>query len=169
MNQKQFFAVLFFAAVALSGCDRFKKNDEPPASNTATPTKKSEMRGLKRKLKIDTATVWVEIADRDDTRARGLMERREMPNDEGMLFVFAQPDKQSFWMKNTYLPLDIAYVDEQLQITDIHQMKPMGGSTEADDKLPRYESTKAVPYAIELNQGWFKKKGIVVGAKVKFE
>ncbi len=167
--KKTLCCVLVFAT-AVAGCDRFKNNSNPPPVSSPSPaTKKAEMRGLKRKLKIDTAIVWVDIADKDQTRAQGLMYRREMPDDEGMLFVFPQPDKQSFWMKNTYLPLDIAFVDEQLRITDIHQMKPMGDSNEPDDKLPRYESSKPVPYAIELNQGWFKKKGIAVGAKISFE
>lgn len=155
-----FRAIVFVIVCAglLFGCERLnKKEPSPHASATSKNT-----RAGKRKVRIDTAVVWVEIADRPELRQRGLMFRKELPEDEGMLFVFERPEIQSFWMRNTYIPLDIAFIDEKGRITDIHQMKPL-------DEEPRYESSVPVPFAIELNQGWFARRGIKVGAQVSYD
>lgn len=113
-------------------------------------------RGSLQKLTIDTTTVWVEIAQDNLTRTKGLMFRNDMPEDQGMLFIFEVPQILSFWMKNTYLPLDIAFIDPKGVITDIHQMAPL-------DTVPRYTSSVPALYALEVNQGFFAKKGIRVG------
>jgi hypothetical protein len=115
-----------------------------------------------RKLTIDTIDIWVEIADTDEKRRKGLMWRDELPEDQGMLFVFPNPELQSFWMRNTYIPLDIAYIDENWIITDIHQMTPLNDSIQ-------YESSRPVPYALEMNQGWFASHSITVGNKVSLQ
>lgn len=113
------------------------------------------------KLTIDTAVVWAEVADRPETRQLGLMYRREMPKDQGMLFIFEEPQILDFWMKNTYLPLDIAFISSDGTILNIEAMKPL------DDK-PRYRSRGPARYALEVNQGWFAARGIGPGVKVKF-
>ncbi len=155
--QKMVRQLLALAVIAglLVGCERFK-NPETDIS------KSKNVRAGKRKVRIDTAIVWVDIADREDLRQKGLMFRTELPEDEGMLFIFERPAIQSFWMRNTYIPLDIAFIDAKGRITDIHQMKPL-------DEEPRYESSVPVVFAIELNQGWFAKRGIKVGAQVSYE
>ena len=99
-----------------------------------------------------------EVAATDATRTTGLMFRRMMPENRGMLFVFPHAQPQSFWMMNTYLPLSIAFVDEQGVIVNIADMKPL-----TTDPHP---SAKPAKYALEMNQGWFAKRGIKAGAKL---
>ena len=99
-----------------------------------------------------------EVAATDATRTTGLMFRRMMPENRGMLFVFAQSEPLRFWMKNTYIPLSIAHIDEAGTIVNIADMKP-----QTTDGHP---STKPAKYALEMNQGWFAKRGIKAGAKI---
>ena len=107
------------------------------------------------------AQLWVEVAEDEKSRTQGLMYRRQMPGDEGMLFVFEYPQSLSFWMKNTYLPLDIAFVARDGRILNILYMKPL-------DESQRYISQDPALYAIEANAGWFQQNGIKAGDKVHF-
>lgn len=91
-------------------------------------------------------------------REIGLMHRRDMPQAEGMLFVFEQPAIQCFWMKNTPLPLTAAFVKDDGTIVNLADMKPR--STES------HCSALPVRYVLEMNQGWFSKKGIKAGFKL---
>jgi uncharacterized membrane protein (UPF0127 family) len=91
-------------------------------------------------------------------RQIGLMNRPTMPAHEGMLFVFEQPSKQCFWMKNTLLPLTAAFVADDGTIVNLVDMKPQ--------VLDSHCSTKEVRYVLEMNQGWFAKRGIKAGAKL---
>ena len=102
----------------------------------------------------------VEIADNDELRNRGLMFRNELPSEKGMLFVFPDSKKRAFWMKNTYIPLDIAYIDSRGIINEIYTMKPL-------DYSIIYNSIKPARYALEVNAGWFKKNNISAGAKIE--
>jgi len=95
----------------------------------------------------------VEIADTPSKRATGLMFRKTLKDDEGMLFVFKHADYLSFWMKNTYIPLSIGYFNQDKRLVDIYQMKP-------NQEREVYNSTEKVIYALEVNQGWFEKNGI---------
>jgi uncharacterized membrane protein (UPF0127 family) len=110
-------------------------------------------------LQIKNQKIAVEVAATDDARMTGLMHRRMMPENRGMLFVFAYAQPQSFWMMNTYIPLSIAFIDEAGTIINIDDMKPL-----TTDPHP---STKPAKYALEMNQGWFAKHGIKAGAKVE--
>ena len=101
--------------------------------------------------------VRVEIADGPMERERGLMYRTSLGEDRGMLFVFSREQPLSFWMKNTKIPLSIAYIDSKGRITDILDMKPL------DDKPPHYTSSEPVQYALEVNQGFFEESGVKVG------
>jgi uncharacterized membrane protein (UPF0127 family) len=101
--------------------------------------------------------VRVEIADGLFERARGLMYRKELGEDRGMLFVFPREQPLTFWMKNTRIPLSIAYIDSKGRIADILDMKPL------DDKPPHYVSSVPVQYALEVNQGFFEERGVRVG------
>jgi uncharacterized membrane protein (UPF0127 family) len=101
--------------------------------------------------------VLVEIADDPLERERGLMDRTSLGEDRGMLFVFSREQPLSFWMKNTKIPLSIAYIDSEGRITDILDMKPM------DDEPPHYTSSEPVLYALEVNQGFFDERGVKVG------
>ncbi|HBE72614.1 MAG TPA: DUF192 domain-containing protein [candidate division Zixibacteria bacterium] len=113
------------------------------------------------RLAVDTASLWVEVSDRPETRQAGLMFRRSLPEDEGMLFVFEEPRELDFWMRNTHLHLDIAFIATNGVILNIEAMKPL-------DEGPRYRSKGPARYAIEANQGWFAKRGIKPGHRVKF-
>lgn len=99
-----------------------------------------------------------QVAATPQERQTGLMYRPEMPQHEGMLFVFEQPAQQCFWMKNTLLPLTAAFVDDDGTIVNLADMKPQ--------TLDSHCSAKPVRYVLEMNQGWFAKKGIKAGAKL---
>ena len=110
-------------------------------------------------LTIGSATVSVEIADDPAEREHGLMKRDTLGADQGMLFVYPDERPRSFWMKDTSLPLSIAYLDAQGRIVRIADMTPFDTST-----VP---SLRPAMYALEVNQGWFAKHAVQVGASVK--
>ncbi|THJ33020.1 DUF192 domain-containing protein [Lampropedia aestuarii] len=92
-------------------------------------------------------------------RQIGLMHRQSMPEHEGMLFVFETPNVQCFWMKNTLLPLSAAFVADDGRIVNLVDMQPMSTDSHC--------STEPVRYVLEMNQGWFVKRGIEAGAHLK--
>ncbi|WP_083384141.1 MULTISPECIES: DUF192 domain-containing protein [Cupriavidus] len=102
--------------------------------------------------------IQTEVAATPESREIGLMYRKTMPASHGMLFVFEQKAGNCFWMKNTDLPLSIAFLADDGTIVNIEDMAPQ---TE-DNHCPR----AAVRYALEMNQGWFKQKGIKAGARI---
>ena len=99
-----------------------------------------------------------QLAMTPEQRTKGLMFRREMPQIEGMLFVFEQPSRQCFWMMNTLLPLTAAFVADDGMIANLADMKPQTTSTHC--------SVKPVRFVLEMNQGWFAKRGIKAGDKL---
>lgn len=103
--------------------------------------------------RIDT-----QLATTPQQREIGLMFRKEMPQQEGMLFVFEVPGVQCFWMRNTLLPLTAAFVADDGTIVNLADMKPMSDESHC--------SAKPVRYVLEMNQGWFAKRGIKAGAKL---
>ena len=110
------------------------------------------------KLSAGMHLIDAQVAASSATRATGLMHRRDMPQTEGMLFVFEQPTVQCFWMKNTLLPLTAAFVEDDGTIVNLADMKPQ--TTES------HCSAKPVRYVLEMNQGWFGKKGLKAGFKL---
>lgn len=100
----------------------------------------------------------VQVARTPLQRQIGLMWRREMPMHEGMLFVFEQPAVQCFWMRNTYIPLSTAFLDDEGRIVNVADMLPM-----RDDS---HCSTKPVRYVLEMNQGWFAKRKLEAGFRL---
>lgn len=99
-----------------------------------------------------------QVAATPEQRATGLMFRQQLPQGEGMLFIFEQASEQCFWMKNTLLPLTAAFVADDGTIVNLVDMKPQ--TTES------HCSEKPVRYVLEMNQGWFTKKGIKAGGKL---
>lgn len=99
-----------------------------------------------------------QLALTPNERQIGLMNRPSMPTHEGMLFVFEEPTRQCFWMRNTLLPLTAAFVAEDGTIVNLEDMKPQ--------TLESHCSTKPVRYVLEMNQGWFAKRGIKAGSKL---
>ena len=101
----------------------------------------------------------VQVAATPEQRQIGLMFRKDMPQHEGMIFVFEQATQQCFWMKNTLLPLSAAFIADDGTIVNIEDMKPQ--------TLNAHCSAKPVRFVLEMNQGWFAKKGIKAGATLQ--
>jgi uncharacterized protein len=110
------------------------------------------------KLAAGMHLIDTQVAATNEQRATGLMFRKNMPQNEGMLFVFEQPSVQCFWMKNTFLPLTAAFVADDGTIVNLVDMKPLS--------LDSHCSTQPVRFVLEMNQGWFAKKGLKAGFKL---
>ena len=110
-------------------------------------------------LEIKGHKLTAEVAATDAQRMQGLMHRRMLPENRGMLFVFSHSAPQSFWMMNTYIPLSIAFIDENGIIVNIADMKPLTADS--------HHSARPAKYALEMNRGWFAKRGIKAGSRVE--
>ena len=137
-------AALAAAAFALSASAHAQTGPQPQLPTT--------------QLSAGIHIIRAEVANTDATRQSGLMFRKELPGNDGMLFVFEQPDVQCFWMRNTLLPLSIAFIADDGTIVNIDDMAPQ---TE-DPHCAR----KPVRYALEMAQGWFDQHGIKAGRKI---
>lgn len=120
------------------------------AQQALLPTTQFEISGIQ---------IQAEIAATDAARSLGLMNRHSLPDDHGMLFVFDQVGTPCFWMKNTPLPLSIAFIDTQGKITNIADMQP--------HSLDAHCPAAPIQYALEMEQGWFIRHQIGAGATVK--
>lgn len=103
-------------------------------------------------------SIVAEVARTPEQRQTGMMFRREMGANEGMLFVFEQAGVQCFWMRNTLIPLAVAFVADDGTVVNLDEMKP-----QSDDS---HCSTAPVRYVLEMNQGWFSKRGVQPGMKL---
>ena len=110
------------------------------------------------KLQAGMYQIDTQVAQTEAQRQTGLMFRKEMPQHEGMLFVFEQPATQCFWMKNTLLPLTAAFVSDDGTIVNLVDMKPQTTDSHC--------SEKPVRFVLEMNQGWFAKKGLKAGSRL---
>jgi uncharacterized protein len=128
------------------------------AVSSASGQARPQMDLPRTKLSAGMHLIDAQVAQTPEQRQIGLMYREQMPAQEGMLFVFEQPGVQCFWMKNTLLPLTAAFVDDDGTIVNLADMKPQ--------TLDSHCSAKPVRYVLEMNQGWFAKKGIKAGAKL---
>lgn len=99
-----------------------------------------------------------QVAATHEQRATGLMYRRSMPTNEGMLFVFPEVDRQCFWMKNTRIALTAAFIDEGGYIVNLADMAPQSMNTHC--------SVRPVRFVLEMNKGWFAKRGLKAGSKI---
>jgi uncharacterized membrane protein (UPF0127 family) len=106
-----------------------------------------------------TVIINAEIAETEGAKRTGLMFRRVLPENYGMLFVFNDERNRRFWMKNTYIPLSIAYISGKGVINEIYLMKPLDTSVTYPSKIP-------AKYALEVKQGWFTRNGVKPGSKV---
>lgn len=100
----------------------------------------------------------VEIADKNASRRQGLMFRKHLPADGGMLFIWPESDRRGMWMKNTFIPLDVAFIDDRHRIVNIETMQPRTA-------LP-HRAAKPVRYALEVNAGWFARHDVKPGDPV---
>ncbi len=111
-------------------------------------------------LFINDKRVYIEIADSPKERAKGLMFRDELEKDHGMLFIFESNKVVTFWMKNTFIPLSIAFIDTNYRIVHITDMSPL-------DEMTSHSSVYPIKYALEMDQGWFKRNNIKIGDIIK--
>ncbi|MGA2518699.1 MAG: DUF192 domain-containing protein [Thermodesulfobacteriota bacterium] len=111
-------------------------------------------------LYIHGKEIWVEVAKTPEERNHGLMGRKHLGKDEGMLFIFETEDYHGFWMKDTVIPLSIAFIGKDSQIVSITDMRPQT----LDSHLP----PTPVLYALEMNKGWFSSHGIKTEDVVRF-
>jgi uncharacterized membrane protein (UPF0127 family) len=142
MNPRR--TALFFVAAMLAG--------------TVLAQDKPQMNLPRVKLQAGMHQMDVQVAYTPEQRQIGLMFRAEMPQHEGMLFVFEQPTQQCFWMKNTLLPLTAAFLADDGTIVNLADMKPQTTDSHC--------SAKPVRFVLEMNQGWFAKKAIRAGFRL---
>jgi uncharacterized membrane protein (UPF0127 family) len=110
-------------------------------------------------LSVNGHKLTAEVASTEPTRSQGLMHRRILPENRGMLFVFTDVSRHAMWMMNTHIPLSVAFLDERGVIINIANMKP-----HTQDTHPAAQPAK---YALEMNRGWFDKRGIRPGARIE--
>jgi len=147
------YAFLFcLIALGIQGCKESNVENKPLRSGN-----------LKKQffdLNIGKTGLRVEVAVLPEERAKGLMFRKSMGSNEGMLFIFKKGTKQSFWMKNTRIPLDIGYLSSKGSLVEVHKAKPFDTSG-----VPSRSSD--IKFVLELNEGAYKKLGINIGSKIK--
>ena len=111
-------------------------------------------------LYIHDKEIRVEVAQTPEERSYGLMGRKHLGKDEGMLFIFETEDYHGFWMKDTFLSLSIAFIGKDGRIVWITEMKPL--------TLDSHVPPKPILYALEMNKGWFSSHGVKVGDEIRF-
>jgi uncharacterized membrane protein (UPF0127 family) len=133
----------------------------PAAGGNAAPATGSADEGTARPPQghawviFGADTIVAEVARTPEEREQGLMNREELADGTGMIFVFDEPQVRSFWMQNTYVALDIAFLDVSLRIVDIQQMEP--------ESTDPHESAAPAMFALEVAKGWFAAHGVEVG------
>lgn len=106
-------------------------------------------------LRIGEHSIRAEVADTPETRRRGLMFRNRLADSSGMIFIFPREERISMWMKNTLIPLSVAFIDSDGRIVNIEQMQPRSEQA--------HSSSGPAKFALEMNQGWFRQRGIESG------
>jgi uncharacterized membrane protein (UPF0127 family) len=163
-----FLAIILVFGIGMSACAKPDNKSKVPnernvisqeTADSQLDMTDTEVEDNKIPLVIGDTEIYVEYADTPETRQLGLMYRRTLCEDCGMLFKFSGIQIGSIWMKNTYIGLDLAYIDSNGKVTDIKQLT-------AHDLTP-VKSSAPVLYALEMNQGWFAKQDIQVGDIVK--
>jgi uncharacterized protein len=157
--------VLLFGGLLSSGILNFSKNSTEPITENSTENstvaeppfkKEGELSFLKNQQKLT-----IEIADNEAETTQGLMYRRSMPDSCGMIFVMPDYEPQKFWMKNTYIPLDIVFLDETKKIVTIQA----NTTPFSEAGVESYDKAK---FVLEVNAGYCKRKGIEKGDLVEW-
>ncbi len=158
------FLILAFVFVVL-GCD---KPSSTPASVAASSAVAAEAIN-EPQPKLPTLKLWIgaqemvtEIARTLMEHERGMMFRKQMGEQEGMIFIFPQPKRTAFWMKNTRVPLTAAYIDSNGILLELHELKPF-------DETPATAASDKVRYVLEVPQGWFVRHKLGVGTIIRTE
>lgn len=126
----------------------------------AAPLHAETTEPVRKPLRVGTAQASVEVADTLEQWQKGLSGRDRLGPDEGMLFIFQEPRMQFFWMKDTRVPLDIAFLDDEKRIFQVELMEPESSRTHA--------SQKPCLYVLEMPGGWFARHGIHLGDQAEF-
>ncbi len=145
---RTFLDIRFFLALTLAAF-----TSAPPLATAAPPALPTI------ELAISGHKIAAEVAATPSERETGLMNRFSLRQDSGMLFVFEQPETLSFWMKNTYIPLSIAFIDANGSILNIEDMAPQTEST--------HWSKGPALFALEMRKGWFAERGVTAGDRVE--
>ena len=145
MNRSLSHYLLILFICLLSSCDEHSQ----PATNTAPANTLFP-------LQVGSAHLNVKLAVNDKERSRGLMHIKSLPDQEGMLFAFKEEQQLSFWMKETFIPLDIAYISSDGIIREIYPLYPHNYTSVSSMR-------EDLMYALECNQDWFKKNNVRVG------
>jgi len=159
------------AGAALAGCQKASTAPTvpPPSATTSPPAPapapggfnptQAQARLPTMKLFIGKEAITAEIAITREQVQTGMMFRKSMPENEGMLFVFAVPHRASFYMRNTTVPLTAAYLDSEGTVQELHELQPLNeASVEA--------ASDNIQFVLEMNQGWFKRHNVSPGAVV---
>lgn len=116
------------------------------------------------RFKVGSASFTAYVADTEQGRSDGLMYVTHLPENTGMLFVFDGEQPLAFWMKNTLIPLAIAFADDKGVIVDIQEMSPQMSMVSTE--VPTYRSQKPATFALEMNKGWFARNKVKVGDRI---
>ena len=162
MKRRLVLAVLALGALLVAATSALAQSEAPPGPETPAATEPQASQ-----LPVSTIVnslgeripIQVDIAATDVERQTGLSGRPTLAEDAGMLFVFDQEQPLSFWMKDTLIPLSIAYISAEERIVDIQDMQPL-------DETP-HPSAEPAQYALEVNQGFFAERGVAVGDTVE--
>jgi uncharacterized membrane protein (UPF0127 family) len=162
MKRRLILAVLALGTLLVAAASAFAQTEAPSGQETPAATEpqtsQSPVSTIVNSLG-ERIPVQVEIADTGAERQTGLSGRTTLAEDAGMLFVFDQEQPLSFWMKDTLIPLSIAYISADGRIVDIQDMQPL-------DETP-HPSAEPAQYALEVNQGFFTEQGVAVGDTVE--
>lgn len=155
-----FVAVLIAFGMCCQTSEKIKPKQSASKKNSGTKQAASSNDNL-ISIKVDGISVRIELAQTPKEQEQGLMFREHLPENQGMLFVYPYPQTLSFWMRNTFIPLDIAFIDHKGMIVSIQQMQPL-------EEEKSYVSPVPAQYALEMNQGWFARNNVHVGDQVDF-
>jgi uncharacterized protein len=160
--------VMLFLSVSclLTACDKNYAMREPDVTQSTNPPAPyldhAQPKLTTMKLWIGAQELSAELALTHTQVSTGMMHRKEMGTNEGMLFVFERPHRASFYMRNTLIPLSAAYIDGEGTILEIHDLKPL-------DETPVEANSDKVQYVLETPQGWFKRNSIAIGTVIRTE
>ena len=143
---------------AMNSLDRATKRITLLALFGLVPPALGQVQAPPLELSAGVHRIEAEVAATWDSRAQGLMHRHALPPNRGMLFVFPETQAHCMWMRNTLIPLSVAFLDDKGAIVNIAEMKP--------ETLDNHCAAKPVRYALEMNAGWFRQKGIRPGARI---
>lgn len=154
-----------FIMLGISGCASEEASSEIPTQQEVIPGTIFEHEGNLNFMKGDTVitTIAIEIAETEGAITQGLMHRKSMSFNKGMLFIFPNNEERSFWMKNTIIPLDIIYINSDLEIVSIKDHT----TPFSTDSVP--SDGKAAQYVVEVNAGFAGKYGIKEGDSIDFK